>query len=358
MFYIKKFRWLLIIVLTYMLIQLIGSQTTFINTYYYSNFYIKLSVKLRALTESTPISIGDCLYGIVLIYIVYKSFFIRKNWKKDKWLVINSICKGLLIFMILFNVCWGFNYYRTPLYERLYFGNTYSENELIQVTQILTQRTNLLHETYTKDKGLRITVPQEINNIYLQAAKGYVKLGEMYPEFIYKNTNVKTSLFSYPLTYMGFSGYLNPFTNEAQVNANIPKINLFVTASHEIAHQIGIGPEAEANFVGYLAAKNNPEILFKYAASNFALRYCLSRYPFKNETEFKNYLKKINPGILEEWKVNKEFWESHQTFIDTFFKYVYDKFLKVNQQEFGIEGYSRFLDLLIHYELNKKKDEL
>ncbi len=52
---------------------------------------------------------------------------------------------------------------------------------------------------------------------------------------------------------MGFAGYLNPITNEAQVNALIPKNNYPATICHEIAHQVGIASESEANFVGYLA---------------------------------------------------------------------------------------------------------
>jgi hypothetical protein len=36
---------------------------------------------------------------------------------------------------------------------------------------------------------------------------------------------------------MGFGGYLNPFTNEAQVN--YLGSNVFLTANHEMAHQMG-----------------------------------------------------------------------------------------------------------------------
>ena len=36
---------------------------------------------------------------------------------------------------------------------------------------------------------------------------------------------------------MGFGGYLNPFTHEAQVNTLQPKLRVLTTACHEIAHQ-------------------------------------------------------------------------------------------------------------------------
>lgn len=353
--FIKKYRWIIGLPLTYVLINLLGKQTNFINDIYYERFYKPLAIKLRTFFNFTTISIGDCIYIALFIYIIYKCFFIKKAWKANKLKVINSICISLSLFLIVFNVLWGFNYYRTPLYERLDMKNTYSTKELIIVSDRLVERLNKIHSSYVTGISQKIVIADASDIIYEQTVDGYVVLSNQYPEFNYKVANIKSSIFSLPLTYMGFSGYLNPFTNEAQVNNKIPKINMLITASHEVAHQIGIGPEAEANFVGYLAAKNNPNKYFDYAATSFALRYCLNRYPFKNEIEFNTYLKKINPGILTEWKENKDFWESHQSFIDTIFKFMYDKFLKANKQEYGIEGYSKFLDLLIHYELNEKR---
>ena len=56
---------------------------------------------------------------------------------------------------------------------------------------------------------------------------------------------------------MGFSGYINPFTLEAQINMKIPKLNYITTASHEMAHQLGISNESEANFVAFISSINN-----------------------------------------------------------------------------------------------------
>ena len=62
----------------------------------------------------------------------------------------------------------------------------------------------------------------------------------------YKYPSVKKSLFSLPLTYMGFSGYINPFTNEANINYNIPASSQVFVINHEIAHQLGIASEKDA----------------------------------------------------------------------------------------------------------------
>jgi hypothetical protein len=65
--------------------------------------------------------------------------------------------------------------------------------------------------------------------------------------------------------YVGFTGYYNPFTGEAQVNTTVPKFLQPFTASHEVAHQLGYAKEMEANFVGYLAASHSTDTLFRYS---------------------------------------------------------------------------------------------
>ena len=61
---------------------------------------------------------------------------------------------------------------------------------------------------------------------------------------------------------MGFAGYLNPFSGEAQVNDNTPLLGTAFTTCHEMAHQLGYAPEKEANFIGYLACISNEDPIF------------------------------------------------------------------------------------------------
>ena len=56
---------------------------------------------------------------------------------------------------------------------------------------------------------------------------------------------------------MGYAGYLNPFTLEAQINTKIPKLNYIFTAAHEMAHQLGVASESEANFIAFYTCIKN-----------------------------------------------------------------------------------------------------
>ena len=149
---------------------------------------------------------------------------------------------------------------------------------------------------------------------------------------------------------MGFGGYLNPFTNEAQVNILKPKYSLPLTITHEMAHQTGIGSESECNFIGFIAASKNEDLYFQYAAYTTIVRYCLSNLEKTQEGSLEKFLKSINKGVLKNFEEYEKFWEKYHTPIDTAFEIFYDNFLKANQQQDGLESYSKFVGLMIGYE--------
>ena len=183
---------------------------------------------------------------------------------------------------------------------------------------------------------------------------GYDNLAKEYPMFHYTYPSRKQSLFSLPLTYMGFGGYLNPFTNEAQVNNKLPMYGFPNVVCHEMAHQIGYASESECNFIGFLACIKNKDAYFHYAAYVTALHYCLENVYLKDEAQFKALKPLINQGILKNYKESELFWEQYDTFIDKGFHLFYDQFLKSNQQKDGIESYSKFVNLLINYYKDKE----
>jgi hypothetical protein len=152
---------------------------------------------------------------------------------------------------------------------------------------------------------------------------------------------------------MGFGGYLNPFTNEAQVNSLGPLYSFPMTANHEMAHQIGFASESECNFIGFLASIKNEDAYIQYSGYSLALRYCLRNWQARDEKKVALFLKTIHPGILANFKESEIFWKQYDTFIDKGFHIFYDNFLKMNQQKDGMEGYSKYVDLMVNYFKNK-----
>jgi hypothetical protein len=241
-----------------------------------------------------------------------------------------------------------------PLFEKMNIKKEYSEADLVTFTEKLITKTNEVQLAITKNKNEKVTNPYSQDSIFSMTQNGYDNLAKIYPFFQYEIPSRKKSLFSLPLTYMGFGGYLNPFTNESQVNYKLPMFGFPNVVCHEMAHQIGFASESECNFIGFLAGIKNEDLYFQYSALSNTLRYCMSNIAMKNEKQFEILKKKINLGIIANYKESDLFWKQYDTIIDKGFHAFYDQFLKTNQQEDGIDSYSKFVDLLINY--YKEKD--
>jgi Protein of unknown function (DUF3810) len=349
-----------IILSVFLVIQIIALKIVsffpeFIEEYYSNGLYLFISKISRTVFGSLNFSIGDLIYLILILILIWhlfknrKRFFAWKAWKLEWKNNFLSILSFVSVFYFMFNLLWGLNYHRVPLYEKMTIDKEYTLAELMSFTKKMIAKTNAIHSQIEKNDSLKILSPYSVDTIYSKTQAGYATLGNKYSFFKYENPSIKKSLVSLPLTYMGFGGYLNPFTNEAQVNYMIPKYNFPTTVCHEMAHQIGYASESEANFIGYLASINNKDIYFQYSGYSYALKYCLSNLEKIEEGKSKELLPLIHPGILKNFQESKDFWDSYQTPIDTFFHYFYDNFLKLNQQKDGLESYSKFVGLMIGY---------
>ena len=320
----------------------------------YSNgLYLILSNFSRVIFGKIPFSIGDCIYLVVIISSLLWFWNKRKSWKLAWKNNILSILSFLSVFYFLFHLLWGLNYYRQPLFEKMNIQRDYSDADLLAFTKKIIAKTNLIQHQITKNDSSKVVFPYSQEQVFEMNVNGYQNLAKDYPYFTYKNLSAKKSLISLPLTYMGFGGYLNPFTNEAQVNYLMPMYNSPTTSSHEMAHQMGYSSESECNFIGFMASVKNDNLYFQYSGYSFALNYCLANWHVRDEKIFNQLLKTIHPGILKNYKESEDFWKQYETPIEKGFHFFYDNFLKLNQQKDGMEGYSKFVNLMVNYYKNK-----
>lgn len=331
------------------IIKVLGFFPNVIEQYYSNSLYPYISNFLRLLLGKFPFSVGDILYGLFIIYLLYSIWISRKTWKtkwKDNFL---KILSGLSIFVFLFHLLWGMNYYRQPLSDKIKIKRDYSDEALIKFTKKLIVKTNQIQLEISRNPNIKIINPYTQKMIFEKSQKGYLNLSKEYTSFNYSTPCLKKSLFSLPLTYMGFAGYLNPFTNESQINSKLPAYTIPNVMCHEMAHQIGYASESECNFIGFLACIKNDDLYFQYATCSNALLYCLENIYLKNEKTYNELITTINPGIKENFKESELFWKQYDTLIDDGFEIFYDRFLKINQQEEGMNSYSKFIDLLINF---------
>lgn len=333
-----------------LIIQILSRYPNSIEKYYSNGLYKYISLFYRKSIGWIPFSIGDIVYFVFIFLFIRFIYIIFRDKFSDLRGYLLSIGATLSVIHFLFYFSWGLNYYRVPLATQLSINSTsYTNSELEAYTDNLITELNLLHLEITHNKKKKVVVPLSKKDIYKLSKSGYENLSKKHAIFMHKGSSVKHSLLSTPLSYMGFAGYLNPFTGEAQVNSKTPAYSFAFTTCHEIAHQLGYAAENEANFIGYLAAVNNENIYFQYAGKISALRYVLSEIYKRKPGSYKNHLTKINKGILSNIQESRDFWNSYENPFEPLFKKSYNTYLKANQQKQGIKSYSYMVNLLLNY---------
>ena len=141
-----------------------------------------------------------------------------------------------------------------------------------------------------------------------------------------------------------------PFTSESVINFNIPKIDLPVVIFHEYAHQMGYADEAEASFIGFIKAVESNNANVRYSGYFNALLNLLNEINKNHEEELENYISKLNDKVISDINYNMEFWNKYSNnYFDKAQKFIYDLYLKSNNQEAGIMTYNKVSNFIIDY---------
>ncbi|MFV8328392.1 DUF3810 domain-containing protein [Flavobacterium sp. ZS1P14] len=330
-------------------LQIIPFFPEYVEHFYSNGLYPIIAKFSRIIFGTIPFSVGDFIYFIVISLILVWFWNKRKSWKLEWKNNLLAILSFVSVFYFLFHILWAFNYHRQPLFEKMAIKKEYSDADLLAFTKKLITKTNAVQGQITKNDNAKVAFPYSQEQVFEMNLNGYKNLSDQYSYFTYNYLSTKKSILSLPLAYMGFGGYLNPFTNEAQVNYLGPMYSFPMTTNHEMAHQMGYASESECNFIGFLASVKNDNLYVQYSGYSTALRYCLNNWQVRDENIFKQLLKTVHPGILKNYKESDNFWKKYQTPVETGFHVFYDNFLKLNQQKDGMEGYSKFVNLMVNY---------
>ncbi|WP_445432381.1 DUF3810 domain-containing protein [Chryseobacterium indoltheticum] len=292
-----------------------------------------------------PFSLGDLLYillGILLIYLIIKAF--KKKTRS------NALFKILIVLNIVYftyQVFWGMLYFQTPIIAKL------PKTEItLEVRKVLAL------EYLEKSKATRKLVNEDKNGVFVikdlhAIQQEILNQQKTLPNFINQKESTTTnsfkpSLFGKTMSFTGILGYYNPFTAEAQFNAELPSSYLPFTLSHESSHQLGFPREQEANFIGYLIGvhSKNPEL--RYSTEYFTLKSLLNSIVEDDEKFVKTALGNYSEEMKRDRLNERKFIAEHQGYLNDFFGFTNNLFLKSNQQE-GAITYSYFIDLLVRY---------
>lgn len=311
---------------------------TLVQEYYSKGIYLYISSSLRFISSIFPFAIGDIVYALLIGFVLYKIirfFRNRKALKKaDRFIVPLKVLNFFFILYIVFRVVWGLNYNRPSVSEELGIrSEKYSVKELVLLGNYFVKKTNDL-------KVKQENIPTySIKDLEEKSAQAYLLMENKNSLFHYSNPCLKSVLNSWVISKVGIEGYYAPLTGEANLNMNLPDFVKPYVSCHEIAHQLGVAYEDEANLLGYLTASNSPDVNYQYSANYEMLRYILFEIRMKSPEDYKRLHDSLSTGVLTDFKTEKEFWRKYNGQMFGYMDAAFDSFLKLNNQKKGINSY-------------------
>ncbi len=379
----KSLIFTLVLVVIAAFIHIYANDSTRVENQYSTGFYPAFSHILRYIFGWLPFSIGDVLYGVVILWLILKLVKgIRAIFKKKAPLELRSFpyqvnqphggeemekniakfvgriklkSKGqgflkvfriLLVTYIVFNLFWGINYNRRGIASQLQLKmEKYKPEDLKMINALLVEKVNASKQAL----GNQHFIYPANRQLFLKVKQAYIEAEKIYPFLKYKPVSLKPSLWSWLGNYMGFTGYYNPFTGEAQVNTLVPKFLQPFTSCHEVAHQLGYAKEMEANFVGFLSATASKDTLLHYSVYLDMFMYSNRNLYATDSVAANEYRKQLSPPVIEDMKAWRDFYKKHKNPIEPVWRWIYGKYLQGNQQPQGVLSYDEVTGFIIAY---------
>ena len=331
-------------------IHLLSLDDEWVEAHYSAGIYPHIGGFLRAAFGWIPFSMGDMLYLLIIAIMVSLLFHGILSVKKNGWSAPLQwrYLKAALILIIgsylAFNILWGLNYNRLGIAHQLdLVRDDMDTAQLRLLTTRLRDKTN----GFSSHEGLLTDIPTE--RIFQGAVDCYARAEAEFPFLRYRHPSVKRSVFGVIGNYLGYSGYYNPFTAEAQINDAVPNVLHPFVACHEIAHQIGYAREDEANFVGFLAARMSADTAFLYSAYFDMFLYANAALYRMDSTAANMNMRSLRPEVQRDIVKLREFRIKYQSPVEKFIDAAYDRYLRMNQQPEGTLTYSRVVRWLMAY---------
>ncbi|MBK8497067.1 MAG: DUF3810 domain-containing protein [Chitinophagaceae bacterium] len=333
-------------------IHLYSGNSIRVENQYATRIYPAFGRFLRYLFGWLPFSIGDVLYGLLIVWLIWKLLSaIKAVIKKEVTLQRFSAGAGkalriLMITYILFNAFWGINYNRVGIAEQLDVQmDKYSTADLQVMNGLLAEKVNATKKALV-NRQEKYPAKKEL---FKKVADAYRQAEHVYPFLQYRPVSLKPSVWSLVGNYMGFTGYYNPFTGEGQVNTLVPKFLQPFTTCHEVAHQLGYAKEREASFVAYLAASASQDTLLHYSVYLDLFMYS-NRNLFETDSlSAREFTQQLLPEVLADLKEWRAFNKKYRNPVEPVFRWIYGVYLKQNQQPQGVLSYDEVTGFMIAY---------
>ena len=241
---------------------------------------------------------------------------------------------------------WGTQYYGTGFAAKAGMESpAVSVEQLSAVTDYFAAKVNETADAVPRTESGAFAA--EKADILADCQGLYTPLLERWPFLAGPERRPKPAFYSKLMSAWGFTGYLCPLVGESTLNVDCPAVFLPVTVAHEFAHQRGVAPEQEANFVGVMAATAGGNAVYRYSGWLFGYLHLsnalYSADPELVATSYQTLCKEARIDLAE----NNAYWKEWEGPVKDTGEKVYTAFLQGYGQTMGMRSYGACVDLLV-----------
>ena len=307
-----------------LIVNFLRNNPSFIDDYYVGIIFNNL-IKINSfLFSKIEIPIGEIIYIVIIILYIY--LFVKViSFKLSDFL--NLVAFSSILYF-LFYFLWGLNYFKPSLVDKLNIKSEYEFN-------VLDETINRVIFEINKESSF---ISEDINK------------SDIFNLINTTASNIKKSIIPDIFLYQKVSGHYIPFTSEAIFVDKIPLVDMPIVILHEQAHQNGYANEGEASFIAFSKAINDKDPYIRYSGYFYALINLLNEISKKNSDKLDDYITKLDEKVISDIKKVQNFWSKYSnSFLDKAQNYIYDLYLKSNNQEAGIMTYGEVSLYIIYY---------
>lgn len=247
-----------------------------------------------------------------------------------------------------YSLLWGTYYYGDDfLAQSGLRADPISREQLETVTRYFADAANDLADAVPRDASGLYTCDRDA--LLARSDTLFDATEAEYPCLAGPRVAAKGLVLSRALSYIDFTGFLFPFTGEANVNTDFPPALFASTVAHELSHQRGVAKEQEANFVAVLASMRTDDPDFRYSAALLAYTHLGNALHSVDYAAWESVYGTLDERVRADLSLNNAYWRQFDTPIQTVSNTVYDGFLKSYDQTLGMKSYGACVDLLVNF---------
>ncbi len=316
---------------------------------YIQFIYYPLQKGRSLLFNPIPVSIGDILYLLLILFfilllirLVYFLTTYKRN-KNDFWIELLRCFTFPAVVYLAFLLLWGGNYARPGLTAHWSLGKLHWDAAaLVHLNQTLIKKLNDTSYVQIKFPDLDIVNKEALQYYHQQYNHPIAPL------------KVKPTSLGYLLNYLGIQGYYNPLSGEAQFNRFIPAFMHPFVVAHEMAHQTGIAAEDDANLMAYILCVESNNPAFQYSGYLNLFLYAFADLKEKNNEIAEQLLNGLNPNTMSDIEELKSMRRKYRSRFRGGATALYDEYLRFHGQREGIRTYGQVTRWVYFWEQSQK----